>query len=178
MGAHHRLVCLRSRASSVVTIAIPTLPPRFRIKLKMPVAFPICSFFSVPIASVVMRHENQAIAKPLTMFGQITFVRRDHQVQVPKLPRRIRQQRQNPAQSATAHPRIPGSAPRRSSPRSTRTRAGSPSAPTVSDEYPSSVCRNSGSSAIEPYSTAPIAIISVIPVVKFRFFSTRKLNSG
>ena len=44
--------------------------------------------------------------------------------------------------------------------------------------YPIKVCRNKGSSAIVPYSTMPMQIISEVPTAKLRFAITRRSTIG
>src|SRR5467141_3020709 len=70
-----RAACVWERRSrSVVTVAMPMLPPRLRIRLKIPVAFPSCSSRSVATVSVASGAKTSAVPKPLMTAGQITLL--------------------------------------------------------------------------------------------------------
>ena len=55
-----------------MTAAMPTLPPMFRIRLKIPAAFPIFSRCSRPMVMVVRGTKMKPVAKPLIRFGMAT----------------------------------------------------------------------------------------------------------
>jgi hypothetical protein len=67
-----RLVRLRAAGSSVVTIAMPTLAPMLRIRLKMPEPWPICSRLRVPMAIVVNGTKIRGPANPFRRLVQTT----------------------------------------------------------------------------------------------------------
>ena len=55
-------------------MAMPMLPPRLRIRLKIPVALPSCSSRSVATVSVASGANTSAVPKPLMTAGQITLL--------------------------------------------------------------------------------------------------------
>ncbi len=46
----------------------------FRMRLKIPVALPICSLGSSSMVAVVRGTKTKPIARPATMFGHITLI--------------------------------------------------------------------------------------------------------
>ena len=72
-------------------MAMPIPPPRFRMRLKMPVALPIWSLARVPMVSVVSGTKIRAVAKPLKIFGHMTLREATSRFIPPKEIGRIRQ---------------------------------------------------------------------------------------
>ena len=74
MADHQCLVGLAPRATMVVAMAMPMLPPILRIKLKTPAALPICSFGKAPMLVMVSGTKIRPMAKPEKTLGHITFL--------------------------------------------------------------------------------------------------------